>query len=237
MTSKKLGIVGKTAACAAFLGLVVLGGSAVAGGDGPNQQAKGSSGAQVQGVEDSALAAQLAAYGQRTKDPLALILAAKIAKTTAASPLEVKPKTEGPEGAKADKKGTSALDAMALLDQAGALCGEDGTLKTLLARVKDEASRGAVGGPKGGSYILAGGCKNVFEVSFRGGEAAAVAVVGDGSTDLDIFVYDQNGNLIVSDTRASGACYVAWCPVWTGPFRLEICNLGSYANIYEIRTN
>jgi hypothetical protein len=36
--------------------------------------------------------------------------------------------------------------------------------------------------------------------TFRGGEEAVVSIVGDGATDLDVFVYDRFGNLVTSAT-------------------------------------
>jgi len=74
-------------------------------------------------------------------------------------------------------------------------------------------------------------------VWFAGGELAEIWVEGDGGTDLDLFVYDENGILIASDTRISGDCYVSFTPLWTGPFRIEIHNLGYVSNGYVLMTN
>jgi hypothetical protein len=69
---------------------------------------------------------------------------------------------------------------------------------------------------------------------FVGGSAAFVRVVGDGDTDLDLFVYDENGNLIVSDTDYSDQPYVTFTPAWTGPFRIVVQNRGNVYNDYTI---
>ena len=36
---------------------------------------------------------------------------------------------------------------------------------------------------------------DLYKIAFRGGEVARAAVSGDGDTRLDLYVYDENGNL------------------------------------------
>ena len=72
---------------------------------------------------------------------------------------------------------------------------------------------------------------------FRGGEVAAVSVSGDGDTDLDLFVYDEAGNLVASDSDLSDQCIVAWIPSRTERFRIVIKNLGDVYNAYKMIAN
>ena len=74
-----------------------------------------------------------------------------------------------------------------------------------------------------------------YDEDFYGGERAAVAVVGDGSTMLRVTVYDENGNYITSDTGYT--CSVSWYPRWTGEFTIKVTNLGSYRNTFVMRSN
>jgi hypothetical protein len=76
-----------------------------------------------------------------------------------------------------------------------------------------------------------------YHDEFYGGELAEVLIIGDGDTDLDLFVYDENGNLIVSDTGSSDVCHCQWNPRWTGVFRIEVHNLGDVWNAYTLETN
>lgn len=78
---------------------------------------------------------------------------------------------------------------------------------------------------------------DVYSIWFRGGELAIIAVSGDGDTDLDLFVYDENDNRIAFDARVGDDCLVHFTPKWSGPFRVEVRNLGRVANIYTIVTN
>ena len=84
--------------------------------------------------------------------------------------------------------------------------------------------------------VLAGRT-DVYRQSFEGGKFAEVAVSGDGDTDLDLYVYDENGNHICSDTDWSDQAYCSWHPQWTGSFRIEVRNLGGVYNEYMLLTN
>ena len=76
-----------------------------------------------------------------------------------------------------------------------------------------------------------------YLISFYGGDAARIAVVGDGDTDLDLIVYDQNGNEITRDDDNTAECLVSFTPKWTGPFRVRILNNGYVYSRYVLVTN
>ena len=71
-----------------------------------------------------------------------------------------------------------------------------------------------------------------YRIYFYRGEEAEVLVIGDGDTDLDLYVYDDNGNLVASDTDFSDNCYVSWTPRRSGYFTVKIKNLGNVPNCY-----
>lgn len=75
------------------------------------------------------------------------------------------------------------------------------------------------------------------EVLFAAGETAAVYVSGDGDTDLDLYVYDANGNLVCSDEDETDEMLCVWTPRRTQAYRVEITNLGDVYNAYAIETN
>lgn len=76
-----------------------------------------------------------------------------------------------------------------------------------------------------------------YSTNFYGGQAAEVIIWGDGDTDLDLFIYDGNGNLIASDTDSLDFCVCSWTPRWTGEFTVVVMNLGSVYNEFDIATN
>ena len=64
-----------------------------------------------------------------------------------------------------------------------------------------------------------------------------MVVDGDGDTDLDIFIYDQNGYLVAYDDDYSDYCVASWRPRWSGVYRVVIVNHGRVYNRYRLSTN
>ncbi len=78
---------------------------------------------------------------------------------------------------------------------------------------------------------------DVYQLSFRAGEAARVVVEGDGDTDLDLYIYDKHGNLIVSDEDYTDNCVCDFLPYVTSTFTIHIVNRGSVYNRFRLVTN
>ncbi len=76
-----------------------------------------------------------------------------------------------------------------------------------------------------------------YNITFWGGEQARIAIVGDGSTDLDIFVYDSNGRLIVQGIGLTDRELVTWVPGQTQTYRIVVRNLGNTWNRFSLATN
>ncbi len=81
------------------------------------------------------------------------------------------------------------------------------------------------------------GSSDSFSITFVSGRLAEILVSGDGDTDLDLYVYDSNGNLIASDSDYTDDCYVSWIPAWTGKYTVKVVNRGGVYNRYVIATN
>lgn len=107
-------------------------------------------------------------------------------------------------------------------------------ISTLVASVAAPLAASPVEGPQYDVHRVAAFSSDTFVVTFRGGEAAVVGVIGDGDTDLDLFVYDENGRLIGADEDSTDRCLVCFRPRWTGPFRIVVRNLGPVYNEYAI---
>lgn len=119
---------------------------------------------------------------------------------------------------------------MSIRHIAAALC-----LTTVVALNTAEAGRR--GGPGLDDTRCEAYSSVTYHVEFYGGELAEVLVIGDGDTDLDLYIYDENGNLVASDLDPSDVCLCQWEPRWTGVFRIEVHNLGSVWNAYSLETN
>jgi hypothetical protein len=76
-----------------------------------------------------------------------------------------------------------------------------------------------------------------YTEEFYGGQLAVVRVIGDGDSDLDLYVYDEFGNLIDKDTRPGDNCVVTFKPRWTGKFTIKVVNCGRMSNCYTLTTN
>jgi len=73
-----------------------------------------------------------------------------------------------------------------------------------------------------------------FKLELPGGEYSRVIVRGDGDTDLDVFLFDEGGNLIDSDTDDTDFCIVGVTPRWSGEFTVVVQNLGRVYNRFQI---
>jgi hypothetical protein len=210
----------------------------------PHEELKGiKPSASAKGVSDVSLAFSLATYGRKNKSPVALLAAARILAKTPTEEAKQKPKTEKNKGAgdtEPVKTGKVRDNSpKALLAEALRMSKNDEHIANLAARVERliEDSRGAVGGPQVRTTTLPGNMNDTYTVSFRGGEEARVAVVGSGNTTLDLYIYDQNGNLVTSAVGPGDRCLCTWVPIWTGPFRVRVVNMGFQANTYSIAWN
>jgi hypothetical protein len=202
-----------------------------------SQEAKGDRGV----LSDAALAHELYEYGKKSKDALAVIAAAKIA---AGVPTQEgkSAKAEESEGKAPAPGGKDAASAPPGLDDmlatARQLAGDDKALQAMIADVEATRGKGRVGGALVRYDTVRGGYTDSYRgMSFRGNSTAEVAVVGDGDTDLDLFVYDENGNLICQDLNYSDQSFCRWVPRWTGPFTVKIRNNGGVSNSYVMMTN
>jgi hypothetical protein len=211
---------------------------AAAAGKGPNAGGKAAAASPTaDAVATLAMADDLAIYGIKQSDPVALIEAAKIKKAAPPQALEAKKQSEGKGTKGADKSSGYDLSADALLARAETMSAGNATLQGLINDAKSTKSRGAVRGPTVHADTVLAGNTDSYNISFRGGEQAAVLVSGDGDTDLDLYVTDENGNAICSDTDASDTMLCRWTPAWTGTFGIHIRNLGRVYNNYKLAVN
>lgn len=203
-------------------------------------------------VDVKRVATELAQYGYENAAPMALLqaadmlIAAPMADLAATEAEEVGDgeyrveKGEGAEGEKAEK---AEITPEKLIADAKVLAAEDEAILAYAAKIEEKlaaaagATRGALNGPYQHYDRIYGNTSDTYTIRFRGGELAEVGIVGDGDTDLDLYIYDENGNSIVYDNSYSGNCYVSFYPRWTGPFRVKVINRGGVYNNYCLLTN
>ncbi len=185
------------------------------------------------------LAGQLVKYGYEAESSLALIQAAQLYSEVNAGVLDAK-KTSAGEAVADEVAKTDAVsfDVNKLLADATEFADGNPACLALTEELKNVGgTRGAVGGAKSTTEKVLAGDTDVYNIRFYGGETACVVVSGDGDTDLDLYVYDNNGNLIDKDIDYTDDCVVTWTPRWTGNFVIKIKNRGRVYNRYVIATN
>lgn len=185
-------------------------------------------------------AAGLAKYGYANYSATALAEAAKIFAETKTQPLDVEAE-HGKNETVTDKNNPVSFEPTQLLVDAKKYAGKDKAILAYIKRVEKSivsgTTRGAVGGPKATRERVLGKDVDSYKIKFWAKELAEICVSGDGDTDLDLYVYDENGNLIESDTDYTDECVVRWVPAWTGNFIIKIVNRGALYNNYVIWTN
>jgi hypothetical protein len=194
-------------------------------------------------VEALRLAGDLVKYGYAHQSAMPLLNALEILQTVSTKDLDGQ--RQAGTSTKADsgkKEGVLTFDKKQILADAKdfAKAEENEAVSALIAAYESKSGvqqRGRVGGASTTYERVNANSTDVYQISFVANRRAEIVVVGDGDTDLDLYVYDSNGNLIESDTDYTDNCYVSWTPLWTGRFTVKVKNRGSVYNNYVIITN
>lgn len=187
------------------------------------------------------LAGDLVRYGYAQQEALPLIQALQIIVQNPTQGLKTSKSGDTVDTSDTTgKAGEITLNYDQILADAKELAAGDDLLTKLIAQVESEEmeiTRGALNGPRYTREVVKGNGTDTYQVSFIANYLAEVAVSGDGDTDLDLYVYDSNDNLIARDIDYSDDCYVCWVPKWTGRFTIKVVNRGPVYNRYVILTN
>ncbi|MBR2866788.1 MAG: hypothetical protein IKC12_03610 [Alistipes sp.] len=179
----------------------------------------------------------LVQYGYENYSATALVQAVELYSTISTTAGQEGKSTEGGTDSAKDQK--FSINVEELLKDAREFADGDEVILAYIGKV-EEATKvsattlGRVGGPSETHECVLAGDTDVYRVRFYGDESASVLVVGDGDTDLDLHVYDENGNLIDSDTDSTDVCVCSWTPRWTGYFSIKIRNYGNVRNYYTM---
>jgi hypothetical protein len=188
-----------------------------------------------QPVEQLQMSAGLLAFGRKTKDAVALIVAARIMKALGSTEVDRKP--EGRAAAEAAQKSGQPVSADSVLAEARELAKGDKILTLLVDETAGKATAISEEQPRTHQDTVQPGGTAVYIVVFTGGQLAEAGVAGDGDSDLDLLVYDDDDHLVCRSAGSSDREYCRWWPRWTGAFRIEVQNLGTVANLYRLATN
>jgi hypothetical protein len=86
------------------------------------------------------------------------------------------------------------------------------------------------------------GSEVVYKIVFLAEQAkprqmAEFAVIGDGSTDVDIEVRDSLGQVVAQDTFFSDLALCRWVPTMTQEYTIRVKNLGGEDNVCTMGHN
>ena len=91
-----------------------------------------------------------------------------------------------------------------------------------------------VGGAKYNRSSVNAHSTDTYQVTLRAHESTLITLRGDGDTDLDLYIYDENGNLVDVDNDYTDRCVCEVVPKWTGRFTIKVVNRGRVYNRYTL---
>lgn len=173
------------------------------------------------------LSMQLFQRGVDEGNPLLVIAAAQMRKATRFTPAAA--------GIGVD---VVPLDWSAMLDAARELAGDDAALLAIIEDIAAEAGKGVTTGQIYSVAEIADGGENVYDaLPFDAGQYAEVYVESNDGSDLNLYVYDDAGRLVCSDTDVSSISYCGWRPSEGGGFTIKVENKGQGNAGYSLMTN
>jgi hypothetical protein len=178
------------------------------------------------GVVLAQIADQLITHGDKNKDSIALITAARIQSQIGVQ-FQKAEKTSGgkppadAQDAKGTKSGGQDHTTVAVLERAKQYAGGRKDLIALADEAAKSGTRGAVRVPRMWQEHVLAGQIDVYTISFRGGELARFAISGDGDTDLDLIINDEYGNVICKAEGPTDDEMCSWVPKFTGPSSVQ----------------
>lgn len=188
-------------------------------------------------IQNIRLASELAEYGYANDSASALLQAAEIlAQTPTQKKDDVKVTKEGTSVENPDKA-TKEFTAESLVADAKKLAGKDKNLLAWAKQVEKKAKTSTRGATYTADFVYAEGGTTRHTCYFDRGRYADVYVSSLDGADLDLYIYDENGNFITSDTSNYRDARCGFTPKWTGNFLLVIKNNARYNATYELFTN
>ena len=183
-------------------------------------------------------ASALAMYGYKNESASALTEAAIIFNSIPTREMEVRadstPTREITPGS------GFCFDPKQLIADAKKMAGRDKELMKYIQKVEKtigRSKRGAIGGPFIKASLVLTLSTDKYYVRFAGGRKANVTLEGTDVSDLDLYVYDEKGNLIDYDDDGTSECFLSFTPRRDGYFLICVVNNGLIPNPYALWTN
>ena len=183
-------------------------------------------------LADTLLVIRLAEYGDRQKDGLSLLIAARIADELGLRQHDVKARP-----ATISDKSSQSLSRQALLARAQTYAAGRPDLISLIADAQASSSRGAQRGPWADKVTAAIIQPSEFLVTFVKGVKATFGIRGDGDSDLELEIVDATGKKMCAPPQAGDVKSCNWVPIETAEYQIVVRNKGSAANRFTYYHN
>jgi hypothetical protein len=196
---------------------------------------------EVTAVRTIEAAANLADWARANRDPDGLITAARMLKSVPVTEGTVTGTLDGPV-ATTPAPNRPLMTSASLLTEARGFARGDRAVLAKIRAVETAASRGVVSSAFGRGAIrtvrdVSANSTWRFTVDARGGSSLRVLAIGDGDTDVDMVMRDQNGNVVCRDLDVDERALCDITPAWSGRFTVEVINTGSVWTRTMVITN
>src|SRR5947209_7100692 len=106
---------------------------------------------------------------------------------------------------------------------------------TVVVLCADPGQANSKDGPRRWKRTVKGNSEVVYKIVFKAESSPArkfaeFTIIGDGSTDVDIFVEDASGKRVTADEGYSDMGMVRWAPAKTQEYTIRVKNLGGEDN-------
>lgn len=192
----------------------------------------------MSGAETLAMAATLFETGLEANDPILVIAAAKLSASVSTEEIGAEPSAEPIDDAEPVAE-ASAADAAPpgteeMIAAARDLAADNAALLAMIDEIDTVATRAPVRGTLTGTKRLPPRTQHSFDVQLRARERTTISIDGGNDGNLDLFVYDENGNLVCQSRRYSDQERCTVRPRWRGFFRIVVRNSTRRTNTYRI---
>ncbi|WP_414521387.1 hypothetical protein [Umezakia ovalisporum] len=182
----------------------------------------------------------LAELGRTTSDPLLLVAAARalsaIGKTIG--------QDQGLVGAITRRKALAGVGSSnatigptqsgsmldRLLNEARQLARGNAAVLAIIDDTATTVMKGSTAGPHTHEFQIEAEKSMVFIERFTAERLAEVAIKGNGYSDLDLRIIDQNGVIICESAGNTDQEYCGFTPIITGAFSVEVLSYGGETN-------
>jgi len=191
-------------------------------------------------VKRLAAAYEMVYYGRENQSTQALLVAAEILGTTPTTDGDEELTEEGgPTEPPSEEDLQEDITAEGLIAEARAMSDAShiAELADAVRKRLAERGRGAVGGPAQLFRHIGPNGRAEWSKVFYGNEIASVTAAPCDYADLDLYVYDDNGNLITCDRSPDNVANGTWSPRYTGRFRIVVENCTPRGTSYNFINN